>query len=107
MSLIEIGFVGLLTLIGLFVTGWMCARNARRLSTDPETRHLAQCLAATVAVPAVAWATFDATSFPMAASLTFLMLGCVGALWRLVRVPSADISDTAPIPVIRDPIATR
>lgn len=107
LSLIEIGFVGLLTLIGLFVTGWMCARNARRLSTDPETRHLAQCLAATVAVPAVAWATFDATSFPMAASLTFLMLGCVGALWRLVRVPSADISDTAPIPVIRDPIATR
>ena len=107
LSLIEIGIVGLLCLLGLFITGWMTARNARRLSVDPETRHLAQCLAASVAVPTVTFATFDALSFPMAASLTFLILGCIGALWRLVRVHSADISDTAPIPVIRDPVATR
>jgi polysaccharide biosynthesis protein PslJ len=125
LSLIEIGFVGLLALLGLFLTGWFCARNARRLSTDPETRHLAQCMAAAVAVPVVAFATFDALSFAMAASLTFLMLGCVGALWRLVRTeqsggpgippggtrgsrepdPAEDFSDTDPIPVIREPIA--
>jgi O-antigen ligase len=85
LSLIEIGIVGLIALLALFVTGWMTARNARRMSSDPETRHLAQCLAASVAVPAVAFATLDALSFAMAASLTFLILGCVGALWRVVR----------------------
>ena len=61
----------------------LSARNARRLSTDPETRQLAQVLAASVAVPMVAFATFDAFSFAMAASLTFLIIGCVGAFWRL------------------------
>jgi hypothetical protein len=85
LSLIEIGFAGLFCLLALFATGWMTARNARRMSSDPETRHLAQCMAAAVAVPAVSFATLDALSFAMAASLTFLMLGCVGALWRLAR----------------------
>jgi len=85
LSLIEIGFVGLIALLGIFVTGWMTARNARRVSSDPEARHLAQCLAASIAAPTVAFATLDALSFAMAASLTFLVLGCAGALWRLVR----------------------
>ncbi len=130
LSLLEIGLVGLAALAALFVTGWMAARNARRLSTDPVVRDLAQTLAACVAVPAVAWATFDATSFPMAAGLTFLTLGMIGAVWRLVRTqapavasggapppppppppddeprppepyPDTDISDTSPIPIIR------
>jgi len=83
LSLIEIGVIGLLALLGLFITGWMCARNARRRSTDPEIRDLGQTLAACVAVPTVAFATFDALSFAQAASLTFLIVGCVGAYWRL------------------------
>ena len=89
LSLIEIGFIGLLALLGLFITGWMCARNARRLSTDPEIRDLGQTLAACVAVPTVAFATFDALSFAQAASLTFLIIGCVGAYWRLARAQPA------------------
>ncbi len=40
LSLIEIGFIGLFALLGLFITGYMCARNARRLSTSPEIRDL-------------------------------------------------------------------
>jgi len=67
----------------------MCARNARRLSTDPEIRDLGQTLAACVAVPTVAFATFDALSFAQAASLTFLIIGCVGAYWRLARAQPA------------------
>jgi hypothetical protein len=89
LSLIEIGFVGLASMLALFATGWAVARKARRLATDPETRHLAQCMAAAVAVPAVSFATLDALSFAMAASLTFLMLGCVGALWRLVQTDAS------------------
>ncbi len=123
-SLIEIGIIGLMALLALFVTGWMVARNARRMSGDPETRHLAQCVAASVAAAAVTFATFDALAFAMAAGLTFLILGCAGALWRLVQAaaaaPASELppppgrelaqpepvfagaSETAPIPVVRD-----
>jgi O-antigen ligase len=89
LSLIEIGIIGLAALLALFATGWITARNARRMSSNPETRHLAQCMAAAVAVPAISFATFDAFSFSMAAGLTFLILGCVGALWRLARTEAA------------------
>jgi O-antigen ligase len=84
-SLIETGIVGFLGLVALFITGWLAARNARRISINPETRHLGQCLAASVGAAAVSFATYDALSFPMGAGLTFLVLGSAGALWRLVR----------------------
>ena len=85
-SLIEIGAVGLVTLLAVFFTGWHLARRARKASDDPEVRHLLQCLAASVAVILVGFATFDALYFPMAAGITFLVLGCVGAAWRIVVI---------------------
>jgi len=90
-SLIETGIIGFLVLLALFVTGWLAARNARRVSNDPESRHLAQCMAASVACAAVSYATYDALSFPMGAGLTFLLLGCVGAMWRLVRTENVAV----------------
>lgn len=84
-TLIEIGVVGLLALLGVFVTGWLLARGARRATADPEGRDLAQCLAASAAVALVVYATFDALYFPMATGLTFLLLGCMAAAWRLAR----------------------
>jgi O-antigen ligase len=83
-SLIEIGAIGTLVLIVLFVTGWLVARSARRKTSDPETRHLMQCLAASMGIVLVTYATFDALYFPMAASLSFLLAGCAGAGWRLL-----------------------
>ena len=84
-SIIVTGVIGLLALLALFVTGWIIARSARRLAIDPEARDLAQCLAASIAVAAVSFATYDALSFTISAGLTFLLLGCTGAMWRLVR----------------------
>jgi O-antigen ligase len=84
-SLVETGIVGLLALITLFVAGWSVARSTRRLTADEEIRHLAQCLAASVAVAMVCFATFDALGFEIAAGLTVLLLGCIGAMWRLMR----------------------
>jgi polysaccharide biosynthesis protein PslJ len=84
-SLITVGFVGTATLIALFATGWLTARSARLAAADAQTRDLAQCLAAAIAVAAVCFATFDALSFSMASGLCFLLLGCTGALWRLTR----------------------
>jgi O-antigen ligase len=82
-STIETGFIGLLALIMLFVTGWAVARKARRGSVDAEGRHLAQCLAASVAAAAISFSDYDALAFSMATGLTFLVLGCCGAYWRL------------------------
>jgi O-antigen ligase len=100
-SLIEIGFVGLVALLVLFGTGWVLARSARRATADGEIRHLAQCLAASVAVMAVTYATFDALYFPMAAAVTFLVLGCVGAFWRLARRDPLALRDPDPLPGLR------
>jgi len=82
-SVIEIGLVGTFLLLLMFLVGWCLSRGARRASADPETRDLGQCMAASCAVMLISYGTFDALYFPMAAGLTFLMLGCVGALWRL------------------------
>jgi polysaccharide biosynthesis protein PslJ len=84
-SLITNGALGLFSLIVLFITGWLMARSIRRSCTEPEIRDLAQSLAAAVAVDATCFATFDALSFSIAAGLTFLLLGCIGAAWRLYR----------------------
>ncbi len=90
-QLIETGFVGLVALIVLFAGGFLTALGARRASADPEVRDLAQCVAAAVAACAVSFATLDAFSFNIISGITFLMLGCAGALWRLTRAtPLAD-----------------
>lgn len=82
-TLIETGFAGLLALLAMLATGWFAVRQARRRVTDPKLRDLLQSLAAAVAAAAAAFATFDAFSFAIAAGLTFLVLGCAGAAWRL------------------------
>ena len=90
LSLIEIGVVGLLALLALFVTGLVTAQRVRRATNDPEMRDLGQCLTATIAVAMVAFGTFDALSFNMAAGLTFLFLGCTGAALRLLKAQGAQ-----------------
>jgi O-antigen ligase len=84
-TIIETGIIGFLALLCLFATGWCTARGVRRMTPVPEDRDLAQCLAACIAIAAVAFVTFDALSFPVATGLTFLLIGCSGALRRLVR----------------------
>lgn len=89
LSSIETGLVGLAALVILFVTGWSLARRVRRSSFDAEVRDLSQCFAAAVAAAAISFSTFDALSFKMAAGLTFLLLGCIGAAWRLLLSTNA------------------
>jgi polysaccharide biosynthesis protein PslJ len=95
-SLIGTGVIGLLALIMLFVTGWCTARSVRLASTDARTRDLAQCLAASTAAAAVCYATFDALWFSIAAGLCFVLLGSIGALWRLTRQDNALRSPAVP-----------
>jgi len=84
-SLVETGIAGAIALAALFATGWFTARSARLATADAQARDLGQCLAAAVAAAAVSFACFDALSFSIASGLCFLLLGCVGATWRLAR----------------------
>jgi polysaccharide biosynthesis protein PslJ len=105
-SLIETGFAGLLALITLFATGWVVARSTRRLVGDEQTRDLLQCLAASIAVAAFEFSTFDVLSFVIAPGLTFLLLGCAGAASRLARahLAAAHLA-AARLPAARLPAA--
>jgi O-antigen ligase len=87
-QLIETGVVGLTALLLLFVVGVSLARGARLRAHDVRTRDLGQALAASLCVPAVSFATFDGFAFPIVSGLTFLLLGCAGALWRSTGGPS-------------------
>jgi polysaccharide biosynthesis protein PslJ len=101
-SAIGLGLVGVSAQLALYITGFVTARRARRVSPDPEIQHLAQCMAASCGIVLCVSATFDALSFAMATGLTFFMLGCVGALYRNVtsgsslgaQIPSPPVLDT-------------
>lgn len=82
LALLETGFIGLLSTLVLFGVGIGVARGARMRSTDPATRDLGQSLAASIAAAMATTFTYDSFSFPMATGITFLLIGCAGALWR-------------------------
>ena len=84
-SLIETGLLGLLALLSLFGLGCYLARTARRSCADEKTRDLLQCLAVSVVTVALSFFTFDALGFATFSGMTFLLLGCIGAAWRLIR----------------------
>lgn len=93
LSLVETGAVGLAAYISLLVGGIVVARSIRRRASSQRDRDLAQALAASLAVVAATSFAFDFLSFGSARALMFLVLGCIGALWRIAT------SDAGPTPV--------
>jgi O-antigen ligase len=79
------GLIGLATLLLLGGVGFSLARRLRRSGADEETRHLGQALAAVLVTALVASATFDSLGFTTFAVTLFVVLGAIGALWRLDR----------------------
>lgn len=100
--MIDMGFVGLASLLALFITGFVAARRVRRMSDDEDVRSLAQALAASVAASAWSFAVFDAFAFPMATTLLFMVLGAVDCLRRVSlparRAGSSPTADTGTRP---------
>ena len=84
-ALIETGVLGLLVILGTFSLGYHLARTARRSCDDEENRDLLQSLAVSVVTVALSFFTFDALGFAAFSGMTFLLLGCIGAAWRLSR----------------------
>lgn len=95
LTLLEGGIVGALALAQLYVISAGCARGARLRSTSRDTRSLGQALAASIMVFALAGATFDEFTFYQASMTLFILIGCCGALWRIVsegqlNTPTSD-----------------
>lgn len=86
LTLVQQGYLGLLALLALYFVGMSVARRvARRGGSDPS-RHLGQSLMAAVAAGLIVTLTFDSLSFAQHSGYLFLVLGCIGALWRLERL---------------------
>jgi hypothetical protein len=90
-QLVEVGVIGLLSLVLLGALAFGTARGIRRHSTESWERDLGQALAASVAAAFVAFATYDFFAFGMGTGLLFLLIGVIGALWRLARFESQPI----------------
>jgi O-antigen ligase len=85
LTVVEIGIVGLIVVIGYLFSAAFLGRGARHRTADPETRELGQALAAASVAAAVVSFTFDSFSFMMFAGYVPLILGIAGGLWKIVR----------------------
>lgn len=99
-SLIEIGLIGLICMLLLFLSGFLTAFQLREPlalldSGTPTVSKLGPVLAASIAAGSVSFAFFDAFSFPLVPSLLFLVLGCAGALRRLT-LENAEVTAVLP-----------
>jgi O-antigen ligase len=85
LSLVEVGVLGLIAFIGIFIAGIYAALRARSISSDPGDRDLGLTLAAILVVPIIACATFDFAGFATANALAFLIAGAAGSLLRTAK----------------------
>ena len=83
LSAVEIGILGAVALLVLFVSGILAGNSAGRSAGQSELGLMSQGLAGSVAAGATSFALFDAFSFPMVPGLLFLLLGLAGAARRL------------------------
>jgi len=82
-TLLAGGVIGLIGLVVFFFLPYLASRSIRLRGADEQTRHLAQALAAPFLVTIMVSATFDSLSFGTYTGVLFLLIGAVGALWRL------------------------
>ena len=80
---IELGLIGIVVLAAYFLVPVVVALVARRHSGDPELRLLCAALAGAGLAAAVCSLTFDSLSFPTFANVHALVIGLIGAAWRL------------------------
>jgi hypothetical protein len=84
---VELGLVGVVALLTYFLVPFIAVLVARRRSRDPELRLLCAALAGAALAGAVCSVTFDSLSFPMFSNVHALVIGMIGAAWRLAPRP--------------------
>ena len=80
------GIVGLVAFVALFVVPYLMARSIRLRGATEEVRHLGQALAVVMPAALVASGTFDSLSFATFTGVLFVVMGAIGALWRVERM---------------------
>ncbi|MFF9051939.1 O-antigen ligase family protein [Streptomyces erythrochromogenes] len=85
LTLAEMGFLGVLALLFLFLTGIHQGGAIRRLAVGESDRELGQAFFASALVALVVSATFDALSFPMFAGMFFLTIAAGGSYLGFIR----------------------
>jgi hypothetical protein len=98
---VELGLVGLLALVAYLALPVVFALVARRQSRDPDLRMVCAALAGAALAATACSFTFDSLSFPLFANVSALVIGLIGACWRLAAAAGAP----AP-PDIGGPIST-
>jgi O-antigen ligase len=94
-TLIETGIIGLVGTVALFLVGLFTARSVyrtSRLSGVPKLGDLGRALAASMLVVITTFVTFDAFAYRMVSGLLFVLLGIIGAAWRIARVESTRLT---------------
>jgi cell division protein FtsW (lipid II flippase) len=92
---IELGLVGVLVLLAYFLVPLICALVARRHSSDPQLRLLCAALAGAALAAGACSVTFDSLSFPMFSNVYALVIGLIGACWRLAVVGTTSATARA------------
>jgi O-antigen ligase len=87
-TLITTGWIGVASLVTLFVVSVCVARGVYRRAVDESARHLGQALAGSLLAALVTSLTFDSLSFVGFFGVFFVVVGAAGALRRLE--PTAD-----------------
>jgi hypothetical protein len=99
LALVEMGIIGVLATLIVFITMIHCGGAGRRRFVDPSRREMGQSIVAAGAVALVSSATFDTLTFPIFSGCFFLLLGCAGAYLGLARQEVAlDRARTGPAP---------
>ena len=80
---VELGLVGVVALTAFFLVPAVSALVARRRSRDPELRFLCAALGGAALGATASSFTFDSLSYPMFTGLYALVIGLIGAVWRL------------------------
>jgi O-antigen ligase len=93
---IELGLVGVAALAAYFLVPLISALVARRRSDDPELRLLCAALAGAALAAGVCSVTFDSLSFPMFSNVYALVIGLIGACWRLAATGEQRATEQAP-----------
>jgi O-antigen ligase len=94
-TLIETGLVGLVAMALLFIVGLFTARSIHRMCRAAgltKLGELGRALAASMFVVITSFVTFDALAFRMVAGLLFVLLGIIGAAWRIARIESTRLT---------------
>jgi O-antigen ligase len=103
---VELGLVGVVAMFAFFVVPLIAALVARRRSSDPELRLLCAALAGASLSATVCSLTFDSLSFPMFSNVHALVIGMIGAAWRIANRGRYRVAETVYIESV-NPTGTR